>query len=45
MAFKDVISDPWNVGDRYFFLKRRQNSEQPSIVMREGLLGEETSSR
>src|SRR5216684_2163878 len=38
---KDVISDPWNVGDRYFFLKRQQNSEQHSIVMREGLLGEE----
>jgi prolyl oligopeptidase len=38
---KDVISDPWKVGARYFFLKRRQNSEQHSIVMREGLLGEE----
>ena len=38
---KDVISDPWKVGARYFFLKRRQNSEQHSIVMKEGLLGEE----
>jgi prolyl oligopeptidase len=41
LAHKDVISDPWKVGARYFFLKRRQNSEQPSIVMKEGLLGEE----
>src|SRR5713101_5127297 len=38
---KDVISDPWKVGARYFFLKRRRNSEQHSIVMTEGLLGEE----
>jgi prolyl oligopeptidase len=38
---KDVISDPWKVGARYFFLKRRQNGEQHSIVMREGLLEEE----
>jgi prolyl oligopeptidase len=38
---KDVICDPWQVGARYFFLKRRKNSEQHSIVMREALLGEE----
>lgn len=38
---KDVISDPWNVGDRYFFLKRQEGSEQPVIVMRDGLLGED----
>jgi len=38
---KDVISDPRQVGARYFFLKRLQNSEQHSIVMKEGLLGEE----
>jgi prolyl oligopeptidase len=38
---KDVISDPWQIGDRYFFLKRQQNSEQHSIVIREGLAGEE----
>ncbi|MGA7792423.1 MAG: prolyl oligopeptidase family serine peptidase [Candidatus Acidiferrales bacterium] len=38
---KDVISDLWKIGARYFFLKRRQNSEQHSIVMKEGLLGEE----
>jgi prolyl oligopeptidase len=38
---KDVISDPWEVGLRYFFLKRRQNGEQHSIVMKQGLLGEE----
>ena len=42
MAFKEVISEPWNVGDRYFFLKRQQDREQPVIVMRNGLFGEET---
>ena len=42
MAFKEVISEPWNVGDRYFFLKRREDKEQPVIVMRNGLFGDET---
>ena len=42
MAFKEVISEPWNVGDRYFFLKRQEDKEQPVIVMRNGLFGEET---
>ena len=42
MAFKEVISEPWNVGDRYFFLKRQEDREQPVIVMRNGLFGEET---
>ena len=42
MAFKEVISEPWNVGDRYFFLKRQEDREQPAIVMRKGLFGEET---
>jgi prolyl oligopeptidase len=41
LALKEVISEPWNVADRYFFLKRRQNSEQPVIVMRDGLFGPE----
>ncbi len=41
LAGKDVISDPWNVGNRHFFLKRLRNSEQHSIVMKEGLFGEE----
>ena len=26
MAFKEVISEPWNVGDRYFFLKRQEDT-------------------
>jgi prolyl oligopeptidase len=30
------------VGDRYFFLKRQADKEQPAIVMRNGLFGEET---
>ena len=42
LAFKEVISEPWNVGDRYFFLKRQEGREQPVIVMRNGLFGEET---
>jgi len=42
MAFKEVISEPWKVGDRYFFLKRQEDREQPVIVMRNGLFGEET---
>jgi len=42
MAFKEVISEPWNVGDRYFFLKRLRDREQPAIVVRKGLFGRET---
>jgi prolyl oligopeptidase len=42
LAVKEVISEPWNVGDRYFFLRRQQHGEQPVIVMRNGLFGEET---
>src|SRR5260370_21232764 len=38
---KDVISDPWKIGSRCFFLRREPNREQHSIVMKEGLLGEE----
>ena len=38
----DVISEPWNAGGRYFFLKRERNADQPSIVMRQGLFGAET---
>jgi prolyl oligopeptidase len=41
MVFKEVISEPWNVDDRYFFLKRQEDREQPVIVMRNGLFGEE----
>ncbi|MGB8061799.1 MAG: prolyl oligopeptidase family serine peptidase [Candidatus Sulfotelmatobacter sp.] len=42
LAIKEVISEPWNVGDRYFFLKRQGDREQPVIVMRDGLFGPET---
>src|ERR1700733_15496979 len=42
LALKEVISEPWNVGDRYFFLKRQEDTEQPVIVMRDGLFGPET---
>src|SRR6266536_1198437 len=42
LALKEVISEPWNIGDRYFFLKRQRDGEQPVIVMRNGLFGDET---
>jgi prolyl oligopeptidase len=42
LALKESISEPWNAGDRYFFLKRQQEREQPVIVMRDGLSGPET---
>src|SRR5882762_8081337 len=42
LAGKDVISDPWNVGDRYFFLKRQKGRAQPVIAVRDGLFGDET---
>ena len=32
LSAKEGISDPWKVGNRLFFLKRQQNSEQHSIV-------------
>lgn len=37
-----AVAEPWNVGDRYFFLRRHENQQQPVIVMREGLFGDET---
>ena len=43
LASKEVISDVWNVGDRYFFLQRGTDREQPFIVMRDGLFGDETT--
>ena len=42
LVLKEVISEPWNVGDRDFFLKRQEGREQPVIVMRDGMLGPET---
>jgi prolyl oligopeptidase len=42
LALKEVISEPWNIGDRYFFLKRQEGRDQPVIVMRDGLFGPET---
>lgn len=36
------VTDPWNIGDHNFFLQRLQGREQPAIVMRNGLSGEET---
>lgn len=42
LTLKEVPSEPWNAGDRYYFLKRQKSDEQPRIVMRKGLFGEET---
>jgi prolyl oligopeptidase len=42
LAVKEVISELWNIGDRYFFLKREEDREQPVITMRDGLFGSET---
>ena len=42
LALKGSISDPWNVGERYFFLKHQNDREQPVIVLRDGLFGPET---
>jgi prolyl oligopeptidase len=36
------VPEPWNVGDRYLFLKRHEDKEQSVIVMRNGLFGQET---
>ena len=41
LSLKEAISEPWNVGERYFFLKRRKGEEQPVIVVRDGLPGPE----
>ena len=42
LALKEVVSEPWNIGDRYFFCKRQEAQEQPVIVMRNGFFGPET---
>jgi prolyl oligopeptidase len=41
LELKGVISEPWNVSGRFFCLKRQAQSEQPAIIMRTGLFGEE----
>jgi prolyl oligopeptidase len=37
----EMISDPWKVGNRYFYSKRPGHGEQALIVMREGEMGNE----
>ncbi len=39
----EVISEPWKVGNRYFYGKRVAGSQQPVIMMREGESGKEMS--
>src|SRR6266550_6284634 len=36
----EVTAEPWKIGNRYFFLRRAPDQEQPVIVMREEELGE-----
>jgi prolyl oligopeptidase len=35
------ISEPWNVGERFFYLKRYKHAEQPAVVMANRSMGEE----
>jgi prolyl oligopeptidase len=42
LALKEVISEPWNIGDHYFFLIRQKDCEQPGIAMRDGPFGLES---
>lgn len=37
----EVVTEPWKIGSRYFFLKRTPYQEQPMIMMREGDAGED----
>src|SRR6266568_2445233 len=39
----EVVSEPWKVGKRYFFLKRTSHGLQAAIMMREGESGKEIS--
>jgi prolyl oligopeptidase len=41
LQFKGAISEPWNVSGHFFCLKRPPQCEQPAIIMRIGLYGEE----
>jgi prolyl oligopeptidase len=37
----ETVSEPWKVGDRYFYLKRAPRQQQPVIAMRVGESGKE----
>jgi prolyl oligopeptidase len=41
LAQKESVSDLWNAGERYFFMRRHSAGEQPNIVVKDGLSGEE----
>ena len=41
LKLKGGISEVWNVGNWFFFLKRQKKSEQAVIALRAGLFGEE----
>jgi prolyl oligopeptidase len=42
LSIPSSVGQLWNVGDRYFFLKRSGAGEQPAIIVRDGLFGQET---
>lgn len=37
----EVVSEPWKVGNRFFYLRRQAHGEQPMIMTRQGESGEE----
>src|SRR5690242_9563651 len=41
LCLKEVSSEPWSVGGRYYFLRRSHGNDQPQIIVREGLFGDE----
>src|ERR1700758_1104154 len=41
LCLKEVPSEPWSVGGRYYFLRRAHGNDQPQIIVREGLFGDE----
>lgn len=38
----ETVSEPWKIGERTFYLKRKAQQEQPVIMMREGVSDTET---
>src|ERR1700722_18087399 len=42
LPLKEAISEPWSVGDRYFYVKQYETGEQPVIVVSEAFGKEET---
>jgi len=41
LCLKEVPSEPWSVEERYYFLRRSHGDDQPQIIERKGLFGDE----